>query len=107
MPRCPAQSRATTPVTLVLRAEAATQQVLLDFQHLRIYTRGTGFEYDGTHDLHPGYQFRRGEDERQDCAFDRTCRLVQVMRHQGEDELSTKFLLALRRLRESKLSRES
>ena len=40
-------------------------------------------------------------------AFDRTCRLVQVMRQQGEDELSTRFRLALGELRESKLSRES
>jgi ATP-dependent DNA helicase PIF1 len=39
-------------------------------------------------------------------AFDRTVRLVQVMRQQGEDELSTRFRSALAELREGKLSRE-
>jgi len=40
-------------------------------------------------------------------AFDQTARLVQVMRQQGEDELSTRFRAALGELRESRLSRES
>lgn len=40
-------------------------------------------------------------------AFNRTVRLVQVMRQQGEDEVSTRFRLALGELRESRLSRES
>ena len=40
-------------------------------------------------------------------AFDRTIRLIQVMRQQGEDEISTKFWLALSELRVSQLSKES
>jgi ATP-dependent exoDNAse (exonuclease V) alpha subunit len=40
-------------------------------------------------------------------AFDRTIRLVQVMRQQGEDEISTKFRLALSELRVSQLSQRS
>jgi ATP-dependent DNA helicase PIF1 len=40
-------------------------------------------------------------------AFDRTIRLIQVMRQQGEDEISTKFRLALSELRVSQLSKES
>jgi PIF1-like helicase len=40
-------------------------------------------------------------------AFNRTIRLIQVMRQQGEDEISTKFRLALSELRVSQLSKES
>ena len=40
-------------------------------------------------------------------AFDWTIRLTQVMRQQGEDEISTKFRLALSELRVSQLSKES
>ncbi|KID81125.1 ATP-dependent DNA helicase PIF1 [Metarhizium guizhouense ARSEF 977] len=40
-------------------------------------------------------------------AFDRTIRLIQVMRQQGEDDMSTRFRLALSELRVSELSRES
>ena len=40
-------------------------------------------------------------------AFDRTVRLVQVMRQQGEDEISTKFRQALSELRVSQLSKAS
>src|SRR3981081_1663269 len=40
-------------------------------------------------------------------AFDQTIRLIQVMRQQGEDEISTKFRLALSELRVSQLSQES
>jgi ATP-dependent exoDNAse (exonuclease V) alpha subunit len=40
-------------------------------------------------------------------AFDRTVRLTQVMRQQGEDEITTRFRLALSELRASQLSRES
>jgi ATP-dependent DNA helicase PIF1 len=40
-------------------------------------------------------------------AFDRTIRLIQVMRQQGEDEISTKFRRALSELRVSQLSKES
>ncbi|KID81041.1 ATP-dependent DNA helicase PIF1 [Metarhizium guizhouense ARSEF 977] len=40
-------------------------------------------------------------------AFDRTIRLIQVMRQQGEDDMSTRFRLALSELRVSQLSRES
>lgn len=40
-------------------------------------------------------------------AFDRTVRLVQVMRQQGEDDMSVRFRQALRELRTSQLSKES
>jgi ATP-dependent DNA helicase PIF1 len=40
-------------------------------------------------------------------AFDRTLRLTQVMRQQGEDDISIRFRVALSELRESKLSKES
>jgi ATP-dependent exoDNAse (exonuclease V) alpha subunit len=40
-------------------------------------------------------------------AFDRTLRLTQVMRQQGEDDISRRFRVALSELRESKLSQES
>jgi hypothetical protein len=40
-------------------------------------------------------------------AFNRTIRLVQVMRQQGEDEISTKFRKALSELRVSQPSQES
>ncbi|EXU94545.1 PIF1-like helicase, partial [Metarhizium robertsii] len=40
-------------------------------------------------------------------AFDRTVRLIQVMRQQGEDDISTKFRRALGDLRISQLSKES
>jgi hypothetical protein len=40
-------------------------------------------------------------------ALDRTIRLVQVMRQQGEDKLSTRFWPALGELQESKLSRRA
>jgi ATP-dependent exoDNAse (exonuclease V) alpha subunit len=40
-------------------------------------------------------------------AFDRTIRLIQVMRQQGEDDVSIRFRLALSELRVSKLSKES
>jgi ATP-dependent DNA helicase PIF1 len=40
-------------------------------------------------------------------AFDRTIRLIQVMRQQGEDEISIKFRRALSELRVSELSKES
>ena len=40
-------------------------------------------------------------------AFDRTIRLIQVMRQQGEDEIATKFRQALSELRVSRLSKES
>ena len=40
-------------------------------------------------------------------AFNRTIRLIQVMRQQGEDEISIKFRLALSELRVSQLSKES
>jgi hypothetical protein len=40
-------------------------------------------------------------------AFDRTIRLIQVMRQQGEDDISTRFRLALSELRVSQLSKES
>ena len=40
-------------------------------------------------------------------AFDYTIRLIQVMRQQGEDEISTKFRLALSELRISQLSQQS
>jgi len=46
-----------------------------------------------------GYQLYRG--------FDRTIRLTEVMRQQGEDDISIRFRLALSELRVSKLSRES
>jgi ATP-dependent DNA helicase PIF1 len=39
--------------------------------------------------------------------FDRTVRLVQVMRQQGEDDVSIRFRAALSELREGKLSKES
>ena len=39
--------------------------------------------------------------------FDRTIRLTQVMRQQGEDDISTRFRLALSELRVSQLSEES
>jgi ATP-dependent DNA helicase PIF1 len=39
--------------------------------------------------------------------FDRTIRLTQVMRQQGEDDISTRFRLALSELRVSQLSKES
>jgi hypothetical protein len=39
--------------------------------------------------------------------FDRTIRLTQVMRQQGDDDVSTRFRLALSELRVSRLSRES
>lgn len=41
------------------------------------------------------------------CAFRQTIRLIQVMRQQGEDDISVKFRLALGGLRVSQLSRES
>jgi ATP-dependent DNA helicase PIF1 len=40
-------------------------------------------------------------------AFNHTIRLIQVMQQQGEDEVSTKFRLALSELRVSQLSKES
>jgi ATP-dependent DNA helicase PIF1 len=40
-------------------------------------------------------------------AFDRTIRLVQVMRQQGEDDISVRFRQALSELRTSQLSKES
>jgi hypothetical protein len=40
-------------------------------------------------------------------AFNQTIRLIQVMRQQGEDDISTKFRLALGELRVSQLSQES
>jgi hypothetical protein len=40
-------------------------------------------------------------------AFNRTLRLAQIMRQQGEDEISTRFRRALGELRESQLSKES
>ena len=40
-------------------------------------------------------------------AFDRTVRLVQVMRQQGEDDISVRFRQALSELRTSQLSEES
>lgn len=40
-------------------------------------------------------------------AFDRTIRLIQVMRQQGEDETAIRFRTALSELRESKLSESS
>src|SRR6202000_1816544 len=40
-------------------------------------------------------------------AFDRTIRLLEVMRQQGEDEVSVKFRQALSELRVSQLSKES
>jgi ATP-dependent DNA helicase PIF1 len=40
-------------------------------------------------------------------AFDRTLRLSQIMRQQGEDDISTRFRLALGELRASQLSKES
>jgi hypothetical protein len=40
-------------------------------------------------------------------AFDRTIRLIQVMRQQGDDEISTRFRLALSELRVGQLSKES
>ena len=40
-------------------------------------------------------------------AFDRTVRLTQVMRQQGEDEITVRFRTALSELRESKLSQSS
>ena len=46
-----------------------------------------------------GYQLYR--------AFDWTIRLIQVMRQQGEDEISTKFQLALSKLQVLQLSKES
>jgi hypothetical protein len=39
-------------------------------------------------------------------AFNRTVRLTEVMRQQGEDDISTRFRVALSELRTSKLSRE-
>ena len=39
--------------------------------------------------------------------FDRTLRLTQVMRQQGEDDISTRFRVALGELRASQLSKES
>jgi hypothetical protein len=39
--------------------------------------------------------------------FDRTIRLTQVMRQQGDDDISTRFRLALSELRVSQLSKES
>ena len=41
------------------------------------------------------------------CKFDRTVRLVQVMRQQGEDNVSIRFQAALSELREGKLLKES
>jgi ATP-dependent DNA helicase PIF1 len=40
-------------------------------------------------------------------AFSRTLRLTQIMRQQGEDDISTRFRLALGELRASQLSKES
>jgi ATP-dependent DNA helicase PIF1 len=40
-------------------------------------------------------------------AFDRTIRLTRVMRQQGDDDVSTRFRLALSELRVSQLSQES
>ena len=40
-------------------------------------------------------------------AFDRTVRLTQIMRQQGEDDVSIRFRLALGELRVSQLSKES
>jgi ATP-dependent DNA helicase PIF1 len=40
-------------------------------------------------------------------AFDRTLWLTQIMRQQGEDDISTRFRLALGELRTSQLSKES
>jgi hypothetical protein len=40
-------------------------------------------------------------------AFNRTLRLTQIMRQQGEDDISTRFRLALGELRASQLSKES
>ena len=40
-------------------------------------------------------------------AFNRTLRLIQIMRQQGEDEISTRFRRALGELRVSQLSKES
>ena len=40
-------------------------------------------------------------------AFDRTLRLTQIMRQQGEDDISTRFRVALGELRASQLSKES
>ena len=40
-------------------------------------------------------------------AFDRTIRLIQVMRQQGEDDVSVRFRQALSELRVSQLSKES
>jgi len=40
-------------------------------------------------------------------AFDQTIRLIQVMRQQGEDDISTRFRLALSELRVSQLSQAS
>jgi hypothetical protein len=40
-------------------------------------------------------------------AFDRTLRLTQIMRQQGEDDISTRFRVALGELRTSQLSKQS
>src|ERR1700761_1190987 len=40
-------------------------------------------------------------------AFDRTLRLTQIMRQQGEDDISTRFRVALSELRASQLSKQS
>jgi hypothetical protein len=40
-------------------------------------------------------------------SFDRTVQLTQVMRQQGEDDISIRFQAALRELRVGKLSKES
>jgi hypothetical protein len=40
-------------------------------------------------------------------SFDRTVRLTQVMRQQGEDDISIRFRAALSELRVGKLSKES
>jgi hypothetical protein len=41
------------------------------------------------------------------CSFNRTVRLTQVMRQQGEDDISIRFWAALNELRVRKLSKES